>query len=333
MQMDRLNSVNFSLWCDFVEREFLDEAFEPLLKRIPILKGATSNPAIFQSAFANSTAYIEDKKSYSSLQPKEIYEELACYDITLAANKLENLYKAGKDGFISLEVDPYLSNDAKGTVAEGIRLYNKIAKPNVMIKVPATDAGFEAMEELMSQGINVNATLIFSPAQAKGCLDAMKRGLSRCENDLKPKAVISIFVSRFDRKLDEKLIENGVEASKVGIYNAINIYQMIEKENVDEIRALFASTGVKGDTLPADYYITQLLFPNAINTAPISTIDAFVDTQKFELSLLPQQDIIDQYFQKVKDAGIDMEQVNRELMHEGLVAFEKAFDDIIRSLE
>jgi transaldolase len=329
--MDRLREKNFSLWCDFVERDFLDGQFLSLIES-GIINGATSNPAIFQSAFLNSGAYQKDKQKYSSLSPKELYEELACYDIEKAADRLEKLYYEGQDGFISIEVDPNLSKDTQGTIEEGRRLFTKIGKPNVMIKIPATDEGYDAMRQLMREGINVNATLIFSPAQAHGCLKAMQAGLEECDRDKKPKGVISIFVSRFDRMLDGQLEKAGLPCAKVGIYNAMDIYDMIESAGIKEIRSLFASTGVKGDNLAADHYITELLLPNAVNTAPLATIEAFVANGKFDFADKPTQKERTAYFQQLKEAGIDMEPVYATLMSEGLLAFEKAFEDIMKIL-
>jgi len=330
--MKQFDAINFSLWCDFVERDFLNDAFVDLIDARTI-EGATSNPAIFKSAFLGSAAYAEDKKALQGKPAKEVYENLAVTDIAIAATRLNALFVQGRDGFISIEVDPTLSRDARGTLEEGKRLYASINKPNVMIKVPATTQGYEAMEELMALGINVNATLIFSIEQARQCKAAMARGLDRCTSERLPQAVISVFVSRFDRKVDATLINAGVKPSLVGIYNAIRIYKMIEENPRKEIRTLFASTGVKGDTLSADYYISELLLPNAVNTAPLATINAYLKNVVFNEAPLVSDETIDAYFAEVKHAGIDMDKVNAELMHEGLVQFEEAFEEIMVSLK
>ncbi len=242
-----LKDINFSLWCDFIERDFLKSGFRELVDN-EVVNGATSNPAIFKAAITSSPAYREDIKRLSGKTPKEIYEELACEDIKNSATILEPLYKKGDDGFVSIEIDPTLCDDAKASIEEGKRLFKKIGKANVMIKVPATEAGYEVAEELLSSGVNVNITLIFSPYQAKKSLDAIKRAWQRIETGRSfPYVVISIFVSRFDRKLDTILLNKNIKPSLTGIYNASKIYNMIKSTNLINTRALFASTGVKGE--------------------------------------------------------------------------------------
>jgi transaldolase len=202
--------IGFSLWLDFVERDFLKKEFKELIGN-NIINGATSNPAIFASAITTSPAYKEQLKSLEGKSPKEKYEALAIEDIKTAAIALRECYDSGNDGYISIEVDPFLSNDTDATVAEGKRLFEAIGEPNVMIKVPATPAGYEAMTRLMSDGISVNATLIFSPAQAKECLKAMKKGI-----EASPK--LPIAQSECDEYF-EKLSANGVDMQEV--YNKL----------------------------------------------------------------------------------------------------------------
>jgi len=210
-------NLGFSLWLDFVERDYLKNEFNVLIEK-GIINGATSNPAIFASAITTSPAYAEQLRSLEGKSSKEKYEALAVVDIRTAAQALRGCYDEGNDGYISIEVDPFLSNDTEATVAEGIRLFGEIGEPNVMVKVPATEAGYAAMTALMAQGISVNATLIFSPDQAAKCIDAMQAGIAQTQERVD--AVISVFVSRFDRLLDEKLVVAGVEHAKAGNYNA-----------------------------------------------------------------------------------------------------------------
>lgn len=325
--------IKFALWCDFVERSFLETEFKELL-RDKIVNGATSNPAIFKSAFLGSNAYKTDKNALSGKDAKEIYESLAIKDITIAAKTMRELYEKDDDGFISIEVDPFLCDDAKGTIAEGKKLYEAIDKENVMIKVPATDAGYEAMEELMSEGINVNATLIFSPNQAKSICEAFQRGTLKFQDtfpDKKlPQGVISVFVSRFDSKLDKKLAELNLPEAKVGIFNAIKVYDLVESYGLSNVRTLFASTGVKRDDLNPDYYIKELVFKNSINTAPLGTIKEFVKSGvATEIELTKEYEV---FFKELLDAGIDMDSVYNELMKEGLESFKEAFREILKSL-
>jgi transaldolase len=325
--------INFSLWLDFVERDYLKNEFSTLIEK-GIINGATSNPSIFASAITTSVAYKEQLESLAGKSPKEKYEALAVDDIRTAAIALRGAYDEGNDGYISIEVDPFLSNDTQGTIEEGKRLFEAIGEPNVMVKVPATDAGYDAMKELISTGISVNATLIFSPKQAQRCLKAMKKGLEafeasgggRCE------AVISVFVSRFDRMLDGNLAQEGIDVSKTGIYNAARIYNHIEANHVPAVRTLFASTGVKGDSLEADYYMRELLAPHSVNTAPLATIEAFIQKPAGASKFPLEESEVNGYFTKLSDNGFDMDEVYTQLLEDGLEAFEKSFQEMLDTL-
>jgi len=324
-----LEEAKFSLWCDFVEKRFLQGEFLDLIDGGKI-NGATSNPAIFKSAFLTSPAYKEAKDALVGKSPKEIYEALAVDDITQAADVLRPLYDKGDDGFISIEVDPFLSDDAEGTIEEARRLVKTINRPNIMIKIPATNAGFEAMSVLMGEGVHVNATLIFSPKQANGCIEAFRKGSLACKG-IKPQGVISVFVSRFDRKLDPILSQKGLPTGRVGIMNATAIYNQIEDANLPNVRCLFASTGVKGDGLHPVYYVQELLYPRSVNTAPLATIHAFLQTETNSAIKSPDKEAIMQFFDTISQAGIDMEAVYAELMEEGVVAFHEAFRAILEA--
>jgi transaldolase len=326
-----IENAKFSLWCDFIERDFLKDGLDKLIESKTV-NGATSNPSIFKNAFLNSPAYKEDINSLKGKSPKEIYEALAIKDIQISADLLQHLYKNDDDGFISIEVDPTLCDDADATIEEARRLHKAIGKENVMIKIPATDAGFVAMETLMREGIHINATLIFSPAQADGCLDAFEKACKDMSGD-KPKAVISVFVSRFDRKMDEAFFARNVRKGLLGIFNATKIYDNIQKRGLENVRTLFASTGVKGDELVKDYYITNLLFENSINTAPIETIEAFVKTGIKDKREPIEIELIDGFFDVLKQQEFDMDKVYEELMSEGLEAFKDAFGDILKALD
>ena len=329
------NDIKFSLWCDFVERSFLEGEFGELIEN-NIVNAATSNPSIFKSAFLGSASYTEDKAKLQDKSAKEIYEALAIGDIQRAAKKLLPLYEKDDDGFISIEVDPFLCDDAEATVEEGKRLFKAIGYPNVMIKVPATEEGFSAMEALLSEGINVNATLIFSDTQTKGCLAAFRRAnevLIQKRVTKLPQAVISIFVSRFDRKLDAQLKKIDFVTSRVGIMNAMRCYELIQNAHMANVRALFASTGVKGDELSPDYYIRELLLSNSINTAPLATIKAFVDSAKEAETIELRSDWIENFFHSLSANSIDMNVVCDELMDEGLSAFKDAFVEILNELK
>ena len=322
-------NINFSLWLDFIERDYLKNEFKKLLDN-GVVNGATSNPAIFASSITKSTAYKEQLESLKGKSGKEKYEALAIVDIRTAAQALRGCYDADNDGYISIEVDPFLSNDTVGTIAEGERLFAAIGEPNVMVKVPATEAGYEAMHVLMGKGISVNATLVFSPAQAQHCLEAMQEGIVIAKERVN--GVISVFVSRFDRLLDEKLTACGIEPSRTGILNAAKIYTLVEKSAAANIRTLFASTGVKGEVLSTDYYIRELLAKHSINTAPLATLESYVLSPSNIAKLPLSEEEIEAYFLKLKQQGIEIDEVSQSLLEDGLAAFEQAFQEMLKRI-
>jgi len=313
-----------SIWVDYLDREFLDTTFKDWVND-GLVNGLTSNPAIFANALKKDV-YKEDIEKLKGKSPKEIYEEIAVKDIQKACDILEPLYNEGNDGYASIEVDPRLINDAKGTIDEALRLYDKIQRDNVMIKIPANEAGYKAMEELAKRGININATLVFSPNQAMRALEAISKGPRTIDG------VISVFVSRFDRKLNPQLAMQNLAKDRVGFFNAIKIYNQIESAGFPNIRTLFASTGVKQDYLPKDYYVENLYLPHSVLTLPLDVIEAIKD-KELEESFHFQTKHIDAFFSFLAPAGISMQKVYQELFDEGVEAFEKAFEDMLNSIK
>ena len=328
---------SFSLWCDFIERGFLENEFEKHIKS-GHFNGATSNPAIFANAL-KSDAYSNDisRLKASKMQAKEIYENLACADIKKAANLLKSEYKNG-NGYISLEIDPFLAQDVGASIDEGRRLYKMINMPNVMIKVPASKEGYEIMSELSKDDISVNATLIFSKEQAIECAKAFQTGRKGKED--KPwHGVISVFVSRFDRAVDANLSDL---KAKLGIANALLCYEAIEALGVEEIRTLFASSGVKagsigsdGKPLEADYYVKALKLPHSINTAPLETIQAHLLNKEDSALIEPNAALFSdakKTIEEISSHGIDLDALSLKLMDEGMEAFKKSFEEMLRAL-
>ena len=317
---------NFSLWCDFIENSFLDNEFLSLLGKV---SGATSNPAIFKNAILNSSIYKEKIVKLKGKKAKEIYENLAIADIQKAADKLAPQFFSHNDGFISIEIDPRLHDNTNLSLGEAKRLFTSIAKENVMIKIPATKASYEVMYELMKNGINVNATLIFSLEQSQKSFEALNAGLVHFRKTQKgmksPKAVISIFVSRFDRLLNSKVSEK----NRIVILNANLAYNNIIRNDEPNIRALFASTGVKGDDLPKDYYIKELLFENSVNTAPLDAISAFNFSYEFKKPLM-NFEIYTQLNQIISQN--EREKAYEILLSDGLEQFCVAFEEILEAL-
>ncbi len=326
-----LKEENFRLWCDFVEQNFLRTEFKSLIKN-GIIQGATSNPAIFSSVFQTNERYKGLAKSYSHNTPKTAYERIAIKDIKKASKLLYSLYERNyNDGYISFEVDPKLCDDKDATIEEAKRLHSRIDCDNLMIKVPATPAGIEAMGELAALGININATLVFDEDQASKCATSLIEGLKKA--DKPTKAVISVFVSRFDRVCNDMCEKNNIPKDMVGIINATRCYKAINKHKNPNIRTLFASTGVKQDYLPKDYYIQKLLYPHSVNTAPLDAIYA-IDLENFKQTI----DIIDdkscdEFMDRLKSAKINLDQISKDLLTDGLKSFNQSFEQMISFID
>lgn len=324
--------AHFSLWCDFIEREFIQKDFVELLQSGKI-NAATSNPAIFKNAILHSKLYKNEVQKLKGKNAKEIYELLAVRDIQVAADKLAPYFAIGNDGFISLEIDPRLYDKTSLSLGEAKRLYSQISKPNAMIKIPATKQSYEVMSALMSEGINVNATLIFSLDQAKQCFEALNEGLKKFRQKnfaskggvQSPKAVISVFVSRFDRLLNEKVRDK----NSIGILTASRAYHFIISQNEPNIRTLFASTGVKGDDLPKDFYIKELLYENSVNTAPLDALEAFKG--EFVFKNLPSDAELEEKI-KANLSEDELQKACEFLLDDGLKQFCKAYEEILQSL-
>lgn len=322
---------NFSIWCDFVERDFLKNDFLTYIKE-GVVSGATSNPSIFYQAISQGASYKQQINELKHLSAKEIYETLATDDIKACAAILEPNYNEDQDGFVSIEIDPTLCDDVKASVEEGLRLASKIGKPNVMIKVPATEAGYGIIKELVAERINVNVTLIFSPEQAKRSLEAINEGIKLAKGHVSH-TVLSVFISRFDRKCDKRLKELGLSVGKLGIYNAQYIYHMIEKSNTPHCRPLFASTGVKGNSYQPTYYVDNLMHKDAVNTIPTDTINALLKTRNKEMIKPTSVADLEDYFLLLKNKGVDLDVIYTELLDEGLAAFKDAFAKLLEEIE
>lgn len=320
----------FSLWCDFIENHFLDNEFLALLNE-GLINGATSNPAIFKNAILSSDAYKKAIACFKGADKTKLYEELIIKDIRKAADKLALNYFQKNDGFISVEINPHLAEDENATIAEGLRLFSKISRQNVMIKLPATKASYKAMSVLLANGINVNATLVFDTTQVASCLDAMNEGYKLFDKNpiskQRPSAVISVFVSRFDKEINKK----SVIKNQAGILNATIAYNMIQANANKSIRTLFASTGVKEEGLKKAYYIEELLYPHSINTAPLDAIHAFKRVlhpqSKMAKSTAKCQEELRSIISKE-----DLCKLSNKLLVQGLSQFKEAYDEIITSL-
>jgi transaldolase len=200
-----------------------------------------------------------------------------------------------------------------------------------MIKIPATEAGYGAMEHLASLGININATLIFSPEQAQKSAEALDKGIKKSGKDTK--GVVSVFVSRFDKLLDEQLKNKELETAKFGIVNATKCYHLVEEINNANIRTLFASTGVKSKELKESYYVDNLIFPHTINTAPLSTINSWIENGAMEKSEILSEIECDNYFNELIGNKIDINTIYDNLFKDGLSAFKVSFQELLKKVK
>ena len=366
-RLKSLNKHGQSIWLDFIQRSFLNEGKLKDLVEEDGLRGVTSNPSIFEKAIAKSDDYVEDIAELAkdrSLDANEIYEKLAITDITDALTVLKGVYTetAGRDGYVSMEVSPLIAEDTEATIKEAKRLWNEIDRPNLMIKVPATEEGIPAIKELIGSGINVNVTLLFNCETYRKVANAYMEGLemlAKNNGDLsKVASVASFFVSRIDGKIDKLLTElsNSAEEAKdrnqashllgkVAIANAKLAYQIYRelftsdrwKELVSKgarpQRLLWASTSTKNPEYKDTLYVDELVGNETVNTLPLNTLDAFRDHGIASDVLESNVPEAKEQLETLSNLNISLDEVTAELLDEGVEAFSKSFKSLIEAVE
>ncbi len=353
-----------SLWYDNIARDLLENgAIQALVDEG--VRGLTSNPSIFQKAITSGTAYDDQIRTLAAQgkSPQEIYEALAIDDIRRAADMLRPIYEssAGADGYVSLEVSPLLANDTQGTIAEAARLWRAVDRPNLMIKIPATEAGLPAIEQSLADGINVNVTLIFSREMYSRVIDAYIRGLQRRaaagQDVSRVASVASFFVSRVDTLVDD-LLEHQIAAAddpaqkgrlealkgKAAIANAKLAYQLFKQkfsgaawealaaQGARVQRPLWASTSTKNPAYSDVLYVDNLIGPYTINTAPPETIAAFRDHGVLADTLEADIEGARRVMEELAAVGIDMDAVTAQLLEEGIDKFAKPFLSLLEAI-
>ncbi len=345
-----------SIWLDYIRRAYIRDG--GLARAINQgVRGVTSNPAIFEKAIAGSDDYDEQLWETCGLgvPPIEVYEALALQDIKMAADTLRAVYEAteGADGFVSLEVSPDLAYNTEGTIAEALRLWYAIDRPNVLIKVPATPEGIPAIEVLTGEGVNVNVTLIFSQEQYEAVAEAYISGLERraaADEDLtRVSSVASFFVSRVDTQVDGQLDEldtpeAGALRGKIGIANAKLAYQRFKElfsgERWAQLadlgarvqRPLWASTSAKDPAYPDTLYADALIGPHTVNTLPPETLDAVLDHGRVTATLEAEVDQAQAQLDGLETLGIDLHEVTAQLLEEGIAKFASPFGALLESI-
>jgi transaldolase/glucose-6-phosphate isomerase len=361
----QLGEVGQAVWLDFIDRKILEDGGLKRLIGQDGLKGVTSNPAIFEKAMGEGSAYDERLRAFLArgrAEPAAVYEHLAIGDIQDAADQLRPVFDAtkGADGFVSLEVSPYLALDTQGTIVEARRLWKAVDRPNLMIKVPGAAPGFAAIRALVSEGINVNVTLLFAIEAYLAVAEAHIAGLEAFKaggGDVsKVAGVASFFVSRIDIQIDKK-IDQRVAAGdsdapalkalrgKVAIANAKVAYQeylkLIATPRWEALaaagarpqRLLWASTGTKDPAFSDVLYIETLIGPDTINTIPPKTMDAFRDHGRVAVTLTQDLPQAERVLAEAQRLGLDLDGVTRDLVTDGVKLFSEAADKLLAAVQ
>jgi len=362
-----LEKYGQSVWLDYIRRTLITSGELKRLIEEDGLKGITSNPSIFEKAITGSTDYsdiLSALQGKSDLDAKARYEQLAIRDIQDAADILGPVYKQTKrrDGYVSLEVSPYLARDTKGTLEEARRLWKAVDRPNVMIKVPGTAEGIPAFQQLISEGININVTLLFAQEVyeqvAQAYLAALEQFGSRGGDVSGIASVASFFISRIDTLIDSKVAEllkattdpkqqallKSIQG-KVAIANGKLTYQRYQQifsgprwqalasKGAQTQRVLWASTSTKNPNYRDVLYVEELIGPDTVNTMPPATLDAFRDHGRLRNSLTEDVEAAKDVMETLPKVGISMTEVTDKLTEDGVKLFADAFDKLLEAVE
>jgi transaldolase len=361
-----LTRLGQSVWLDYIRRDILENGELKRLIDEDAVRGVTSNPSIFEQAMAKGHDYDDalEVLAADGADPLEAYESLAIEDIRNTADLFREIYdqSGGTDGFVSLEVSPELANDTEGSIAEGRRFWQAVDRPNLMIKIPGSDAGVPAIETLLSEGINVNITLLFSLSGYERVIEAYLNALEKRVAAGQPvdrlASVASFFVSRVDSAVDAQLEQKIAEASseeekaklkglmgKAAIANAKLAYhkfqEVFEGSRFATLRAagarvqrpLWASTSTKNPEYRDVLYVEELIGPDTVNTMPLKTVEAFANHGVARRTVDADLDAAKADLKALAEAGIDLDQVTHDLQVEGVEKFVLPFRSLLRSLD
>jgi transaldolase/glucose-6-phosphate isomerase len=360
-----LHNNGQSVWLDYVRRDLLNNGGLKKLIEDDGVRGVTSNPAIFEKAIGGSTEYdsaVNELVHAGDVDCAELFEHLAIEDIQHAADTLKPVYDSSKgvDGYISLEVSPYLAMKTDESIAEARRLWKAVNRPNLMVKVPGTEPGVPAIKQLISEGININVTLLFAVSAYEAVAEAYISGLealaAKGEDISKVASVASFFVSRIDslieKKIEKKLKDGTGDAAalkaldgKVAIANAKVAYvhyqkliasprwQALAAKGAMPQRLLWASTGTKNPALPDTLYVDELIGPDTVNTMPVPTMDAFRDHGQVANKLLENLEDAYQVLNEVERLGLDLNSVTSTLVVDAVKLFADAADKLYGAVE
>ena len=359
-QIREAQKLGQSIWYDNVRRGLLVSGEIAELIKIGVT-GLTSNPTIFEKAISESSDYDEALMALAikGHTAEEAFEELAITDIRNVADLLRQVYDCtnGSDGYASLEVSPSLAHDTNATVAEALRLFAKLDRPNVMVKVPATPEGIPAIQQLIAKGVNINVTLLFDLEAYGNVRNAYSAGLEQLQasgGDLRKVAsVASFFVSRVDTAVDALLetnIQNGDSGfeyllGKAAIANATLAYRdfrqtvseqrfgSLQKDGAQFQRPLWASTGTKNPSYSDVLYIESLIGPDTVNTAPPATMDKFLDHGEVKPTIVDYIGEAERVMADLETAGVSITEVTEKLLSDGVKSFTDSFNALIANVE
>lgn len=353
--LNKLQTFGQSLWLDLLNREIMNSGKLQSLIDNDDLRGLTSNPSIFEKAIGESQDYDQDieKSNQKADDSIEAFFEIAIKDIQRAADIFKPVYDRtnGKDGFVSLEVSPYLARDTQETIKQATMLWEKVNRPNAMIKIPGTEEGMEAIKTCTARGVNVNITLLFGLPSYRKVTEAYMSGLESRLKEGKSidhiSSVASFFLSRIDVMLDPQLKKLGAKdlLGEVAIASAKEAYQIyleminsdrfkkLEKQGAQRQRVLWASTSTKNPDYSDVKYVEALIGKETINTLPMDAIDAFRDHGKVENTLTKNLDHAREVLKKLEKVGINIDDVTQKLEDEGIEKFNKAFDNLLKTIE
>jgi transaldolase len=351
--LQRLSALGQSVWVDFLSRDSIHGGhLQGLLDRDAIV-GATSNPSIFQKAMTAGDAYDAQLRELEGRDPKEVFWALAEQDIKDACDLFRPIWDAGlgRDGYVSLEVDPGLAYDSLATFREAIHLHELVDRPNLMVKIPATKPGLAAIEDMISKGKSINVTLIFSLDRYADVAESYVRGIERLVAEAgDPRTVASVasfFVSRIDTEADRRLDELGGHdhlKGKLAVANAKLAYQHYKEvfsgprweylaaKGASPQRVLWASTSVKNPDYSDTLYVDELIGPDTVNTMPEETIEAYQDHGRPQLRLEGGVPAAHRVFDELARAGIDYEDITDTLEREGVEKFSDSFEQLLQGL-
>jgi transaldolase len=351
-----LGQLGQSPWYDYITRELLRSGRLAKLIAEDGLRGMTSNPTIFEKAISGSEDYDEDIRRLiaEGRQTTEIFDALSVADVRAACDSFRPTYDAleGRDGVVSIEVNPELAGDTQASIAEAARLWKAVGRPNLLVKIPGTAAGLPAIEESLANGININITLLFSVARYQEVIEAFLRGLERRRAAGYPvdrlASVASFFVSRVDGKVDPLLDQAGDPKKlrgTIAIANAAIAYATFERSletprwkklaaaGARPQRPLWASTSTKDPRYPDTHYIEPLVAPMTVTTLTPETFEAYRDHGKAEVRIAETIAQAPERLRALAAMGIELAKVTRELEEEGVEKFAESYRKVLKGIE